>query len=267
MCHGIGLAISTRSAWQLWRSALCGYNPPQLLTAQVATTQWSQVLAARDGSDTEARRALEGLCQTYWQPLYAYIRHQGADSDEARDLTQGFFTELLEKDILADVDPSKGQFRAYLLATLRNFLSHERAKARRLKRGGGTSTLSLDMDAGEERYSVHLVEEATPDEVFEHRWAVTVLGRAMNRLEEEARGLGSEDQYRHLKPYLTSAEPQLPYREVAATLGMSEGAVKVAVHRLRKRFGQTLRLEIAQTVVEPDQVDNELRHLLEVIRG
>ena len=237
------------------------------MSAQVATTQWSQVLAARDGSDTEARRALEGLCQTYWQPLYAYIRHQGADVEEARDLTQGYFAELLEKNILADVDPSKGRFRAYLLATLRNYLSHERARAGRLKRGGGTSTLSLDVEAGEERYSVHPVEETTPEDVFEHRWAVTVLGRAMARLEEESRGLGSENQYLHLKPYLTSGEPQLPYREVAATLGMSEGAVKVAIHRLRKRFGQALRLEIAQTVAEPELVDNELRHLLGNIRG
>lgn len=237
------------------------------MSAEIATTQWSQVLAVRDGSETEAHRALEDLCRTYWQPLYAYIRHQGADPDEAKDLTQGFFAELLEKDILADVDPSKGRFRAYLLATLRNFLSHERAKARRLKRGGGTSTFSLDIEAGEERYSVHPVEEMTPEGVFEHRWAVTVLGRALNRLEEESRGMGSEDQFRHLKPYLTSEGLQLPYREVAVTLGMSEGAVKVAVHRLRKRFGQALRLEIAQTVDEPDEVDSEVRHLLEVIRG
>ena len=127
--------------------------------------------------------------------------------------------------------------------------------------------LSLDVAAGEERYSVHPVEEVTPEDVFEHRWAVTVLDRAMARLEEESRGMGTEDQYRYLKPHLTGAEPGLPYREVAANLGMSEGAVKVAVHRLRKRFGQTLRLEIAQTVVEPDQVDDEVRHLLRIIRG
>jgi len=236
------------------------------MSAMIATTQWSQVLAARDGSDTEARRALESLCQTYWQPLYAYIRHQGADPEEANDLTQAYFTELLEKDFFANVDPSKGRFRAYLLATLRNFLSRDRAKSRRLKRGGGTATLSLDMEAGEERYTVHPVEKMTPEDIFEHRWAVTVLDRAMARVEREASFTGGEEQFRCLKPYLTGDLPQLPYQQVAATLGMSEGAVKVAVHRLRKRFGRYLRLEIAETVVDPADVDAEVRHLLEVIR-
>jgi RNA polymerase sigma-70 factor (ECF subfamily) len=236
------------------------------LSAQIATTQWSQVLAARDGSETEARRALEGLCQTYWQPLYAYVRHQGASPDEASDLTQAYFTELLEKDLLADVDPAKGRFRAYLLATLRNFLSRDRTKAGRLKRGGGTSTLSLDMEAGEERYTVHPREKLTPEDIFEHRWAVTVLDRAMARLERDSSFTGGEEQFRSLKPYLTGDLPQLPYRQVAASLGMSEGAVKVAVHRLRKRFGEYLRLEIAETVVDPTDVDDEVRHLLEVVR-
>ncbi|MGB3563009.1 MAG: sigma-70 family RNA polymerase sigma factor [Thermoanaerobaculia bacterium] len=236
------------------------------MSAQIATTQWSQVLAARDGSETEAHRALEGLCQTYWQPLYAYVRHQGASPDEASDLTQAYFTELLEKDLLADVDPAKGRFRAYLLATLRNFLSRDRTKAGRLKRGGGTSTLSLDMEAGEERYSVHPVEMMTPEDIFEHRWAVTVLDRAMGRLERDSSFTGGEEQFRSLKPYLTGDLPRLPYRQVAASLGMSEGAVKVAVHRLRKRFGEYLRLEIAETVVDPSDVDDEVRHLLEVVR-
>lgn len=236
------------------------------MSDRVATTQWSQVLAARDGTDTEARRALENLCQTYWLPLYAYIRQQGADPDDAGDLTQAYFAELLEKDFLADVDPAKGRFRAFLLASLRNFLSHERTKARRLKRGGGVSTLSLDLEAGEERYSAHAVEKRTPEDVFEHRWAVTVLDRALDRLRKESIVSGSELQFNQLKNYLTSAEPHLPYREAAATLGMNEGAVKVAVHRLRKRFGQYLRLEIAETVVDPVGVDNEVRHLLEVIR-
>jgi RNA polymerase sigma-70 factor (ECF subfamily) len=236
------------------------------LRTQIATTQWSQVLAARDGSETEARRALEGLCQTYWQPLYAYVRHRGASPDEASDLTQAYFTELLEKDLLADVDPTKGRFRAYLLATLRNFLSRDRTRAGRLKRGGGTSTLSLDMEAGEERYTVHPSEKMTPEDIFEHRWAVTVLDRAMARLERDSSFTGGEEQFRSLKPYLTGDLPQQPYRQVAASLGMSEGAVKVAVHRLRKRFGEYLRLEIAETVVDPSDVDDEVRHLLEVVR-
>jgi RNA polymerase sigma-70 factor (ECF subfamily) len=236
------------------------------LRTQIATIQWSQVLAARDGSETEARRALEGPCQIYWQPLYAYVRHQGANPDEASDLTQAYFTELLEKDLLADVDPAKGRFRAYLLATMRNFLSRDRTRAGRLKRGGGTSTLSLDMEAGEERYTVHSIEQQTPEDIFEHRWAVTVLDRAMARLERDSSFTGGEEQFRSLKPYLTGDLPQQPYRQVAASLGMSEGAVKVAVHRLRKRFGEYLRLEIAETVVDPTDVDDEVRHLLEVVR-
>jgi len=132
------------------------------MSGKVATTQWSQVLAARDGSDTEARAALESLCQTYWQPLYAYIRHQGYSPDEARDLTQGFFAEFLEKDFLADVDPERGRFRAFLLASLRHFLSHERDRERALKRGGGTTTLSLDVEAGEAGYALMSSSVAGP---------------------------------------------------------------------------------------------------------
>lgn len=234
---------------------------------KVATTQWSQVLAARDGSDTEARRALESLCRTYWQPLYAYVRRQGADPDAAADLTQGYFTELLEKDFLAHVDPSKGRFRAFLLASLRHFLSRQKARSGRLKRGGGTTTLSLDLKSAEEWFAVHPVERMTPQDVFEHRWAAAVLDRAMDRLEQESRTSGNEDQFRHLKPYLTAEGSQRPYRGIASKLGTSEGAVKVAVHRLRKRFGEALRREIAETVADPAEVDNEVRHLLEVLRG
>lgn len=237
------------------------------MSAQIAATQWSQVLAARDGSDSKARRALENLCHTYWQPLYAYIRRQGFSAEEASDLTQAYFAEFLEKDFLAEVDPSKGRFRAFLLASLRNFLSHERAKSGRLKRGGGTTTLSLDMATAEDRYALHPIETMTPEDVFEHRWAVTVLERAMERLERESRASGGAEQFHALKGYLTGAGSQLPYRQVASELGMSEGAVKVAIHRLRKRFGQALRLEIAETVADPAEVDNEIRYLLNVLRG
>jgi RNA polymerase sigma-70 factor (ECF subfamily) len=236
------------------------------MSGKVATTQWSQVLTARDGSDTEARAALESLCQTYWQPLYAYIRHQGSSPDEARDLTQGFFAEFLEKDFLADVDPEKGRFRSFLLASLRNFLSHERDRERALKRGGGTMTLSLDVEAGEAGYALRPVEATTPIDVFERRWAMTVLDRAMGRLQQEVDSSESDISFEQLKPYLTSSEPQVPYRETAEAMGASEGAVATAVHRLRKRYGQCLRAEIAETVVDPSQVDAELRHLLSELR-
>jgi RNA polymerase sigma factor (sigma-70 family) len=236
------------------------------MCARVATTQWSQVLAARDGSDTEARAALESLCQTYWQPLYAYIRHQGSDPDEARDLTQGYFAEFLEKDFLADVDPDKGRFRSFLLASLRHFLSHERERSRALKRGGSALTLSFDTQAGETRYATQPTEAMTPVEVFEHRWAITVLDRAMDRLAAQSQEAGSWPQFQKLRQYLTSAEPQVPYGEAAEELGMSEGAIRTAVHRLRKRYGQALRAEIAQTVANPADTDEEVRHLLAIVR-
>ena len=235
------------------------------MSVRVATTQWSEVLAARDGSDTRARRALESLCQTYWQPLYAYIRHQGYGPEEARDLTQGFFTELLSKDVLSDVNPVKGRFRSFLLASLRHFLSHERDRARALKRGGGRRTLSLDVETGEAGYVADPAEEMTPDDVFERRWAMTVLDRAAERLQAGSTQSGA-DRFAHLKQYLTSAEPQPPYRETASALGMSESGVRSAVNRLRQRLGQCLREEIAETVSDPAEVDEEVRHLLVVVR-
>jgi RNA polymerase sigma-70 factor (ECF subfamily) len=236
------------------------------VSARVATTQWSQVLAARDGSDTEARRALEILCQTYWQPLYAYVRQQGSAPDEARDLTQAYFAELLEKDLLADADPAKGRLRSFLLASLRHFLSHERDRGRALKRGGGTRTLSLDTSAGEESYALRVADEMTPEDLFESRWAMTVLDRAMGRLRRDAVESGNRDQFEQLQQYLTSAGSRIPYRKVAAELSMSESAIKSAVQRLRKRLGQCLRAEIAETVANPGDVDDEVRHLLAIVR-
>ena len=235
------------------------------MCAKVATTQWSQVLAARDASGTEARRALESLCQTYWQPLYAYIRHQGYEPDEASELTQAYFTEFLEKDFLADVDPEKGRFRSFLLASLRHFLSHERTRSRALKRGGGTLTLSLDTDGAEERYTQEPATARTPEEVFERRWALTVLGQALASLRHESTTENQRRSFETLKPYLTGEEPKRSYREVGDELGMTEVAVRKAAHRLRRRFGQVLRDEIAETVADEEAIDDEVRHLLTII--
>ena len=234
---------------------------------KVATTQWSQVLAARDGADSEARRALESLCQTYWQPLYAYIRRQGSNPEEARDLTQAYFAEFLDKDFLQHVDPTKGRFRAFMLASLRNFLSKARDSDRTLKRGGGTTTLSLDSETAEDGYTRQPADRMTPEDVFEHRWALTVLDGAIDRLGRTYASAGNEKVFEHLRAYLTSADPELPYREIAEILEMSEGAVKTAVHRMRKRFGECLRTELSQTVDNPADIDSEARHLLQVIRG
>lgn len=237
------------------------------MTAGLVTTQWNQILAARDGSETEARAALEALCQTYWQPIYAYIRHQGSSPDEARDLTQGFFAEFLEKDLIRSVDPERGRFRSFLLASLRHYLSHERTHARALKRGGGTRTLSLDVEAGEAGYARRPAEEMTPVDVFERRWAMTVLDQAMRRLQEESEATDSDSQFEKLKSYLTGSEPRAPYRETSNALGISEGAVATAVHRLRQRYGQYLRSEIAETVVDQADVDDELRNMLTLVQS
>lgn len=232
----------------------------------VTTTQWSQVLAARDGNDSEARRALESLCQTYWQPLYAYIRRQGSDPEEARDLTQAYFAEFLDKDFLSHVDPEKGRFRAFLLASLRNFLSKQRDTERTLKRGGNVTTLSIDVEAAEGSYALQAVNTMTPEDLFEHRWAMTVLDRAIDRLRQTYFSAGNEKVFEALRPYLTSPEPDLPYKEVGARLDMSEGSVKTAIHRMRKRFGDCLRSELGNTVDNQTEIDSEVRYLLTVVR-
>lgn len=234
------------------------------MSDRFATTQWSQVIQARDGSDTEARRALGSLCETYWYALYAYVRHKGNGPEEARDLTQAFFADLLSRDFLNDVDPSKGRFRSFLLSSLRHFLANEWHRATAQKRGGGQHALSLDTDVAEKRFRREPVESLTPEQVYERRWAVTVMQRAMERLSAESK---DRPQFEKLQPYLTGSQSAVPYAEVAADLAMTEGAVKTAVHRLRQRYGQCLRAEIAETVGGDDQVDDEVRHLLHVARG
>ena len=224
------------------------------------------MIAAQDASGTAGRQALEHLCLQYWQPLYAYIRHQGSSPDEAADFTQAYFAELLEKDLLAEVSPEKGRFRAYLLATLRHFLSHERDRERAIKRGGAAQTIPIDRNVGTSGYALRPPsKEMSPANVFERRWAMTVLDRAIQRLEREARQTGDEAQVEHLKQYLTSSDTQAPYREAAVALGMSEGAVATAVHRLRKRYGQCLRAEIGELVLEPAHIDDEVRRILSVV--
>jgi DNA-directed RNA polymerase specialized sigma24 family protein len=228
-----------------------------------ATTQWSLVHAARDGSETEARRALESLCEAYWFPLYAFVRRRGHPADEAADLTQAFFADLLSRPFLGGIDRSKGRFRSFLLASLEHFLSHERDKAGALKRGGGTRTFPLDTAGAETRYSHEPADRLTPEVVFERRWGLTVMERAMERLQAES---GDEPgRFERLKPCLTGVD-HARYGEIAEALGTTENAVKAAVHRLRQGYGRLLREEIAQTVADPAEVDDEVRHLLAVVR-
>jgi len=231
---------------------------------QWATTSWTQVLAARDAPSSESRQALEGLCQTYWYPLYAFVRLQGHDADESRDLTQAYFAQLLEKGYLEDFDPSRGRFRVFLMASVRHFLSKEREKAQAWKRGGRAEVVSLDADV-ESRYRYEPVERMTPEEIYERRWALTLLERVLGRLRQDFADGDRDRDFEELKGFLTGEAPRIPYRDVASKLGMSEAAVKASVHRLRQRFGAMLREEIAQTVSSPDEVDDEVRHLLGVI--
>jgi RNA polymerase sigma-70 factor (ECF subfamily) len=227
------------------------------------TTQWSVVLAAQDGSPSQARQALATLCEAYWEPLYAFTRRRGYAAEEARDLTQGFFAQLLEKNYLASVRPSAGKLRSFLLVSLKHFLSNELDRAQALKRGGGVEPISLDAEAAESRYQIEAVDHLTPEKVFERRWALTVIDRVMARLRQEA--ADKVEHFDQLKVFLTGEEPLTPYRQVAERLRMSEGAVKMAVHRLRHRFGEVLRQEIAETVQGDAEVDLEIRHLLTVV--
>ena len=222
------------------------------------------MLAAREGSSEQSRGALAELCEAYWYPLFVFVRRQGYDPDDALDLTQGFFATLLEKAYLDDVRPEAGRFRSFLLASLKHFLYNEWDKVKTLKRGGHLTKLSLDSINAESRYFIEPQEEATPESVYEQHWAMTVLARTLDRLETELPAK-SRSRFESLKGFLTGDSEDLTYRQVAAELGMTEGAVKVTIHRLRARYGEVLRAEIAQTVDDPESVDEEIEYLLTVL--
>lgn len=230
-----------------------------------ATTHWSLVLAAGTPSAERSREALATLCEIYWYPVYAFIRRQGHDADAARDLTQEFFARLLEKNFLRDADPVRGRFRAFLLASIRHFLSNERDRTQALKRGGGTPTLSLDVETAEGTYQLEGRNEMTPERLFDARWATVLLNRAIARLGDEYAAGGKAGLFEQLKGFLTGDADAVPYSAMARTLDMTEGAVKVAVHRLRRRFRDALVKEIADTVLDPAEIDAEIRHLLQAV--
>ncbi|MHC4244658.1 MAG: RNA polymerase sigma factor [Planctomycetota bacterium] len=226
-----------------------------------ATTHWSVVMAAGRPKSASYRQALETLCQTYWFPLYAYLRRHGSNSHEAQDYTQAFFTALLDKGGLGLADPKRGKFRSFLLASLKHFLSNERARARAKKRGGGRKVLSLDFENAESQYALEPRDELSPEKLFERSWALTVLERTMARLQAEAVSTNKQKSFERLKSYLTADEGSVPYRDAAVELDITEGAARVAVHRLRKRYRELLRDEIAHTVTSDDQIDEEIRDL------
>src|SRR6185436_16024803 len=225
-----------------------------------ATTHWSVVLAAKQDDSSEAAVALEKLCRTYWPPLYAYIRRDGQDATEAEDLTQEFFARLLVRDYLQHLHHQQGKFRSFLLAYLKNFLSEQRRKAGAQKRGGGCVFVSLSEPAGEDGYLLEPVDELTPDQVFERRWAQTVLQTALDRLRAEHAARGQTSLFELLQDYQPREPGGRSYAQLGDDLAMTEAAVKSAVQRMRQRHRELLREEVAQTVTRPEEIEEELRH-------
>jgi RNA polymerase sigma-70 factor (ECF subfamily) len=230
-----------------------------------ATTHWSVVFAAAHNSAPGARAALEKLCGTYWYPLYAYIRRQGHDRHDSEDLTQAFFTWLLDGEQLVAADPELGKFRSFLLVRLKHFLSDERKRSRAQKRGGGRPLISLDAATAEARYGLEPATEWTAEQIFDRRLAMTVLEQTVARLREEYVQAGRLELFEELKHFPPGTKGESSYAEVAARLGLTTSAVTSAIHRMRTRHRDLLREEIAQTVSTPGEVDDELRYLISVM--
>jgi RNA polymerase sigma-70 factor (ECF subfamily) len=232
-----------------------------------ATTRWSIVLAAGDRADQRSVEALRSLCETYWYPLYGYARHRGLSRQDAEDLVQAFFTRLLEKDRLRDVGREGGTFRSFLLVSLKHFLVDDWKRKKAQKRGGDKTLLSLDVNTeeAESRYQYEPVDTTTPERLFERNWAVTLLDTVFTQLQHEQRDRGRAEQFEHLKFCLSGQRSDIPYAELAANLHVSEASLKVTVHRLRQRYRELLRQEVAHTVSTPEEVEEELRYLFEVL--
>ncbi len=228
-------------------------------------THWSRVLAARGSHQPRARQAFAALCQSYWYPIYAYIRRRGHDPDDAEDLTQSFFAELLRPGALAGVDPSKGKFRAFLLACCQHFLSHQRDYNRALKRGGGRPVFSIDARDAENRYRNEPLDNLTPEALFDRRWALTLLESVFGDLRADYEHRGKSALFEALKFQLTGGAEAPPLAEIASCLAMTEGAVQVAAHRLRRRYREALLNRIGVTVADPAEIDEEVRDLFAAV--
>ena len=231
-----------------------------------ATTRWTCVLAARDGTEGASRAALQTLCAAYWFPLYAFVRRSGFSPEDAADLTQSYFARFLEKGVLSEVRPQAGRFRSFLLATMRHFLANEWDRRRARKRAGDFDALSLDLAAAEGRFAAEALVERTPEREYERRWALVIVERALERLAVEARAAPLPERFESLKAFLLEDAERGDYSRTAQELAISEPALRVAVHRLRRRFAELLRAEIADTVVDPADTDAELRFLLAALR-
>ena len=230
-----------------------------------ATTHWSEVLAAGQGDTPQSAAALERLCSTYWYPLYVYVRRQGYDVADAQDLTQGFFAHILSRSFLRLASPAKGKFRSFILGSLKYFLADEWAKLQAQKRGGGHAPVFLDAQTAEARYCLEPVDSMDAERLFERRWATALLDRVLERLEEEFSKAGRQPVFDQLRGFLLGEKGSATYAEIAAASQMTEGAVKVAVHRLRQRYRELFREEVAHTVEEPSEINDEVRHLFSVL--
>ena len=231
------------------------------------TTRWSRVFRLSGNDEQAAREALAGLCADCWRPLYHFARRRGHSPHDSQDLTQGFLLALLETDSLARADPARGRFRSFLLGAFANFLAkHHRANAT-LKRGGGTSLLSLDESEAETFHLTLAADEATPEKAYERAWGIALLSRAMEKLRLRYETAGRSEVFEALQPYLSASQGRPGYARIGEKLGMSESAVTAAVHRMRRSFGTFVREEIAATVSDPADIDDELRHLMRILSG
>jgi RNA polymerase sigma-70 factor (ECF subfamily) len=232
-----------------------------------ATTRWSMVLAAGRSSSPDSRSALAELCQTYWYPLYAFLRRKGYAAHDAQDLTQGFFALLLERNDVQSVRRERGRFRAFLIASLQHYLANEHDRRNAQKRGGGRKPFSLDFASAESRYCAEPADRRTPEDAYARQWALTLLDRVQSNLRDEFSEQGKSTQWERLNVYLGGDKTAPSYAETAAALDMTEGAVKTAVHRLRRRFGELIRREIAETVSDESSIDDEVRDLFDALRS
>jgi RNA polymerase sigma-70 factor (ECF subfamily) len=233
--------------------------------AEFRTTRWSVVLRAADVASPESAQALETLCRNYWYPLYVFVRRRGYSPDDAKDLSQEFFARLLEAGSLRTLHPDKGRFRSFLLGSLKNFLAKEWRDANRLKRGGGQQIIAWDQFDPEDRYHLEPKVEATPEELFDRRWAQALVNGVLDRLQREMEQEQLGERFLRLKPFLQGESAGQSYAEVAAQLGLSAPAVKSAIHRLRRRYAELIREEVAHTVVSPAEVEDEIRYLIRAL--
>jgi len=240
-------------------------NFSQAGNGRFATTHWSIVLRAGKPKAQGYQDALQTLCQSYWYPLYVFIRRQGYTNQQAEDYTQAFFCRILEKKVLGMADSKRGKFRSFLLSTLKHFLADEHDRARAQKRGGGRTILSIDFEGADNQYVLEPADTLSPEKLFDKSWALTVLERTMTRLKTELASQDKQELFEHLKIYLTAGKGAISYRDKAAQLDMTEGNVRTAVHRLRRRYRKLLRDEIAQTVTNEGQIDEEIDELFNAL--